>query len=404
VGGSQWDNANIGRVSTAFGVNTTASGFASTAMGYITTADGFFSTAMGSNTAANGAYSTALGSHTTASELGTTAMGIYTTASGQSATAMGSHTTASGYDATAMGSHTTASEQGATAIGKSTIASGQNATAMGTETTASGTSATAMGNSTTASGYNATAMGASTTASGQDATAIGRNTTASGYGSTAMGNYVSTNSQEGSFIIGDLSSSFVDLNNSEFNQMMMRFAGGYMLYTNGQATVGVQVAKGGNSWSTISDVHRKENFAPINGDDVLKKIAAFKLTSWNYKGQDAKQYRHYGPMAQEFYHAFGKDRYGSIGNDTTINQADFDGINLIAIQALEKRTGALKAENQALKDQALKQQKDNVALQQTVAQLQIALKEQQNTLAQRLKSLEALVQKQLATKETFASN
>ena len=49
-------------------------------------------------------------------------------------------------------------------------------------------------------------------------------------------------------------------------------------------------------------------------------------------------------MAQEFYAAFGQDEYGSIGNDTTINQADFDGINLIAIQALEKRTTQLKEE------------------------------------------------------------
>ena len=36
--------------------------------------------------------------------------------------------------------------------------------------------------------------------------------------------------------------------------------------------------------------------------------------------------------------------YGTIGNDTTINQADFDGINLIAIQALEKRTSDLQKE------------------------------------------------------------
>lgn len=63
-----------------------------------------------------------------------------------------------------------------------------------------------------------------------------------------------------------------------------------------------------------------------------------RLVSWNYKRQDPAQYRHYGPMAQDFYAAFGKDKYGNIGNDTTINSADFDGVNMIAIQALEKRT------------------------------------------------------------------
>ena len=43
-------------------------------------------------------------------------------------------------------------------------------------------------------------------------------------------------------------------------------------------------------------------------------------------------------MAQEFYAAFGNDGIGTIGNDTTIASADFDGINFIAIQALEKRS------------------------------------------------------------------
>lgn len=403
VEGSQWDDANIGLLSTATGLNTIASGQSATAMGRFTIASGMNATAMGEGTTANGPYSSALGNKTTASGHTTTAMGSHTTASGQGATAMGSFTIASGMDATAMGYETTASGDLSTAIGRGTTANGMNATAMGLETTASGQSATAMGSSTTASGQNATAMGTLTTANNTFSTALGYKTTASGYASTAMGNYVSTNSKQGSFIIGDLSSSLVDLNNSAEDQMMMRFAGGYALYTNSLATVGVQVAPGGNSWSTISDVHRKENFALINGDEVLKKIAAFKLTSWNYKGQNPKQYRHYGPMAQEFYAAFGKDSYGTIGNDTTINQADFDGINLIAIQALEKRTSALQKENEALKDQVLKGQKDYAALQQTVAQLQATLKNQQNTLAQRLKSLEALVQEQFATKQNLAA-
>ncbi len=43
-------------------------------------------------------------------------------------------------------------------------------------------------------------------------------------------------------------------------------------------------------------------------------------------------------MAQEFYSAFGYDEIGTIGCDTLLSSADFDGINLIAIQALEKRT------------------------------------------------------------------
>ena len=53
-------------------------------------------------------------------------------------------------------------------------------------------------------------------------------------------------------------------------------------------------------------------------------------------------------MAQDFHAAFGKDKYGTIGSDTGINQADFDGVNLIAIQALEKRTEMLNTESKRL--------------------------------------------------------
>ena len=56
--------------------------------------------------------------------------------------------------------------------------------------------------------------------------------------------------------------------------------------------------------------------------------------------------------------AFGHDEFGEIGCDTFINQQDFLGVNLIAIQALEKRTALqqneindLKASNTLLEPQ-----------------------------------------------------
>ena len=87
---------------------------------------------------------------------------------------------------------------------------------------------------------------------------------------------------------------------------------------------------------------------PVNGESFLNKIASMALTTWNYKGQTAT-FRHYGPMAQDFFAAFGKDELGTIGCDTLINQQDFLGISLIAIQALEKRTESLQKENDELK-------------------------------------------------------
>ena len=186
---------------------------------------------------------------------------------------------------------------------------------------------------------------------GANSFATGVRATASGFNTVAMGSNVSTDNNSGSFIFGDTGGTLFTTTN--VNQMVMRFGGGYTLYTsaNGQQTsaVGVRLASGGNAWQTLSDSTRKENFRPSDGASFLKKIARMRLGSWNYKGQDAGQYRHYGSMAQDFFTAFGHDGVGTIGDDKSINQADFDGVNLIAIQALIKKVDQLEAQNSTLR-------------------------------------------------------
>jgi hypothetical protein len=145
------------------------------------------------------------------------------------------------------------------------------------------------------------------------------------------------------------------------------------------------LAGGGNAWSTISDVHKKENFEPVDEEEFLQKWRSIPLTTWNYKGQDPSRYRHYGPMAQDFYKAFGQDQYGTIGNDTTINQADFDGINFIGIQALEHRTSELKDENARLKKAIELLQADLTSRDRDVQQL----KEQLDNLTKLVTTLSA---------------
>lgn len=219
--------------------------------------------------------------------------------------------------------------------------------AMGYQVKASGAFSLAVGTSTTASGTSSTAMGYLTTAGGDYSTAMGVNTSASGGSSTAMGTNASTNAKLGSFVIGDININ--PLSSSANNEFSTRFAGGYRLFSNSNMTVGVQVVPGGNAWVTISDSTKKEAFRPADGFSFLKKIAGMRLGSWNYRGQDPGTFRHYGPMAQDFFAAFGHDGLGTIGEKTTINQADFDGVNLIAIQALIQEVETLKAGNAALK-------------------------------------------------------
>ena len=54
-------------------------------------------------------------------------------------------------------------------------------------------------------------------------------------------------------------------------------------------------------------------------------------------------------MAQEIYKYFGNDGLGTIGCDTLLASADMDGIMMICLQALEKRTEELKSRNLELK-------------------------------------------------------
>jgi FtsZ-binding cell division protein ZapB len=232
----------------------------------------------------------------------------------------------------------------------------------------------ASGEDTKASGSYSTAMGFNTQASGDQSFAFGSNTIASGFLSTAMGSSVIAN-HRGSFIIGDDSSCLgCPYNTTANNQMMMHFAGGYILYTSNarqeNSPSGIQLQPNANAWSVISDSTRKENFRTADGKQFLKKIGQMRLGSWNYKGQDVKQYRHYGPMAQDFFAAFGHDELGVIGEDKSINQADFDGVNLIAIQALIKEVEALKAENKSLKQAETSMKAETQSLKEKMQQFE----------------------------------
>ena len=104
----------------------------------------------------------------------------------------------------------------------------------------------------------------------------------------------------------------------------------------------VTVIEGQVAFTFPSDKTQKENLQAVDGEAVLGKIRGFELSSWNFIGHDPEKFRHYGPMAQDFFAAFGHDGLGQIGSETTINSGDLAGILMIAVQALEKRTAELK--------------------------------------------------------------
>ena len=153
----------------------------------------------------------------------------------------------------------------------------------------------------------------------------------------------------------------------------------------------VTVIEGQVAFTASSDKTKKENFQPVDGEAVLGKIRGFELTSWNFIGHDPKEFRHYGPMAQDFFAAFGQDGVGQIGTETTINSGDLAGILMIAVQALEKRTAELKQKEAqiAVLESKLKQKEAQIsALESSVEEVK-AKQGYVETLAARLEALES---------------
>ncbi|MCC7354688.1 MAG: tail fiber domain-containing protein, partial [Anaerolineae bacterium] len=176
------------------------------------------------------------------------------------------------------------------------------------------------------------------TDSGDDATVDG------GWGTTALGTYRfaaglrAQANHNGAFVWGDATSG--DISSPAPNTFIVRANGGFWF---GRAATSLTPVIGpgifiststgahltvGGAWSNASDRNAKENFVPVNGEEILARLAEIPIQTWNYQAEDAAV-RHVGPTAQDFYAAFG------VGNsDTSISTVDAEGVALAAIQGL----------------------------------------------------------------------
>jgi hypothetical protein len=230
-------------------------------------------------------------------------------------------------------------------IGLDTLNAGRFSLAQGYDSYTSGMGSASFGLRSNTTGIGALASGRGTVAAGKVSFAQGFFTISNGPNAISMGTNLSNNYLAGSFIFGHTTGSSQNTGNDQFKAL---FEGGYEFYSNAALTIGMILSPGNNAWTVVSDARKKENFLLIHGGGFLKSISAMKLTSWNYKGQDPKVFRHYGPMAQDFNRAFGADAFGKIGTDSTINQADLDGVMLVAIRELIKETDELEKMNDDL--------------------------------------------------------
>jgi hypothetical protein len=79
----------------------------------------------------------------------------------------------------------------------------------------------------------------------------------------------------------------------------------------------------------VSDAAQKENRDPVDAQAVLESLLAIPIETWNYI-DDPQAIPHMGPMAQDFFAAYG------LGEDDRLNAIDVQGVALAAIQALNE--------------------------------------------------------------------
>ena len=380
VGGGNYNNAN-GYASTVGGgrsnyasgrSSTVAGGEQSTANGDYATVDGGFRNYAignyalaggGSHNYARGQYSVICGGGGSSAADSNSASGTLSFIGGgsrnsatntASAICGGANNIASGFESMVGGGY------GNTASGLySTVGAGYNNTASGAYSTVSG-------------GYSNIASGDSSTVSG------GTFNTAGGYASSVCGGHRNLNEGNNSVILGGLhdtltSSASVSMafgfrvyvNNSRKVVFFNDYYSGYFGLNrddndggiNYPIHVGTRTTNGngaylsyGGTWTNSSSKTFKENFQPLNRQQLLDRISQLPVGSWQYKDS---QERHIGPYAEDFVSAFdvGTIREDGKRENMYLAAGDVAGVALAGVKALlerieqlEKRIAELEAE------------------------------------------------------------
>lgn len=371
---TDWDAANIGLYSVAFGFNANASGIVSSALGANTIASGKISTAMGANTTAFGDRSTALGNNTFAGGYSSTAMGDGSIASGYSSVAMGEQTNAGGVAATTMGYNTATAGSYSVAMGSYTLTFGSNTVAMGDHTKAVGVNSIATGSYTATFGNNSVTMGEGTIARSKNTLSIGAfnndyyssNSTDVNRFLLTVGNGSDDNNRRNCFEVRQTGTvqinhyTPVQDNPDRFGLRIKRdIATGNQFWTishpsnenldfhyGASGAFKAYVRQTDGAWVQSSDSRLKEQIKPV--ESLLAKVAQLNVSRYFYKTDTLHANQQMGLIAQEVLPLF-PEFVTQNGQYYGIN---YGGLSVVAIKAIQE----LKEENEALKDSVKKLQ------------------------------------------------
>jgi hypothetical protein len=139
------------------------------------------------------------------------------------------------------------------------------------------------------------------------------------------------------------------------NSMTFRVGGNNnaMLLTSSSLTVNGTVV-------SSSDRNVKQDFQPVDSRSVLEKVSQLPVETWAYKNDPGT--KHLGPMAQDFYAAFGTG-----ADDRHIAVVDEGGVALAAIQGLNQKVED-SSQNSEVRIQKL--ETENAELKQRLAALE----------------------------------
>ena len=124
------------------------------------------------------------------------------------------------------------------------------------------------------------------------------------------------------------------LTSSRAYQFLARASGGVTFWTNAASTVGATLAPGSGTWASASDRNLKTESRARRRCRARQSRGAADQR-WSYKSE--RSVRHVGPMAQDFYAAFGVGE-----DDKHITSLDEDGVALAAIKALHAENERLR--------------------------------------------------------------
>ena len=86
------------------------------------------------------------------------------------------------------------------------------------------------------------------------------------------------------------------------------------------------------AFSSFAQRGKIENPVPVSPESVVTKIDQINVITYSVKGEPNKRY--YGINENELFQLFGKDNFGTVGNDTSFSKDNLLAICFVAVQYL----------------------------------------------------------------------